>query len=105
IINQTLIDHAVEGEVAHSKKGPTVTRHEISLEPGVPVKRITAIQDNIMMNLSAKSLRIEAPIPGKPYVGIEVPNDETEIVSFGNVVDTKEFLEDHENPLKVALGM
>lgn len=105
IINQTLIDHAVEGEVAHSKKGPTVTRHEISLEPGVPVKRITAIQDNIMMNLSAKSLRIEAPIPGKPYVGIEVPNDEAEIVSFGNVVDTKEFLEDHENPLKVALGM
>src|SRR5690554_2043580 len=103
-INQTLIDHAVEGEVAQSKKGPTVTRHEISLEPGVPVKRITGLQDNLMMNLAAKTLRIEAPIPGKPFVGIEVPNKIADIVSFGNVVDTDEFLEDHKHPLKVALG-
>lgn len=103
-INQTLIDHAVEGEVAQSKKGPTVTRHEISLEPGVPVKRITSLQDNLMMNLAAKTLRIEAPIPGKPFVGIEVPNKIADIVSFGNVVDTDEFLEDHKHPLKVALG-
>ncbi len=104
IINQTFVDHAVEGEVANSKKGPTVTRHEISLEPGVPVKRVTAIQDNIMMNLAAKTLRIEAPIPGKPFVGIEVPNKVADIVSFGNVVDTDEFLTDHDHPLKVALG-
>lgn len=104
IINRTLADHAVEGEVAHSKKGPTVTRHEISLEPGVPVKRITGLQDNLMMNLAAKTLRIEAPIPGKPFVGIEVPNKIADIVSFGNVVDTDEFLEDHKHPLKVALG-
>lgn len=104
MINRTLSDHAVEGVVANSKKGPTVTRHEISLEPGVPVKRITGIHDNIMMNLAAKSLRIEAPIPGKPFVGIEVPNFKTDIVSFGNVVDTEEFLNDHEHPLKVALG-
>src|SRR5690606_34353616 len=104
-INQTLIDHAVEGEVAQSKKGPTVTRHEISLETGVPVKRITSLQDNLMMNLAAKTLRIEAPIPGKPFVGIEVPNKIADIVSFGNVVDTDEFLEDHKHPLKVALGV
>lgn len=104
VINQTFVDHAVEGEVANSKKGPTVTRHEISLEPGVPVKRVTAIQDNIMMNLAAKTLRIEAPIPGKPFVGIEVPNKIADIVSFGNVVDTDEFLNDHDHPLKVALG-
>lgn len=104
VINQTFMDHSVEGEVAQSKKGPTVTRHEISLEPGVPVKRVTNIQDNLMMSLAAKTLRIEAPIPGKPYVGIEVPNKVAEIVSFGNVVDTKEFLEDHDHPLKVALG-
>jgi len=103
-INQTLKDHAVEGEVAHSKKGPTVTRHEISLEPGVPVKRVTGLQDNLMMSLAAKTLRIEAPIPGKPYVGIEVPNKIADIVSFGNVVDTDEFLQDHKHPLKVALG-
>ena len=103
-INQTLIDHAVEGVVAQSKKGPTVTRHEIALEPGVPVKRVTGLQDNLMMSLSAKTLRIEAPIPGKPFVGIEVPNKIADIVSFGNVVDTAEFLEDHKHPLKVALG-
>jgi S-DNA-T family DNA segregation ATPase FtsK/SpoIIIE len=103
-INKTLSDHVVEGVVANSKKGPTVTRHEISLEPGVPVKLVTRLQDNLMMSLSAKSLRIEAPIPGKPFVGIEVPNKIADIVSFGNVVDTDEFLEDHKHPLKVALG-
>ncbi|WP_162163995.1 DNA translocase FtsK [Acholeplasma hippikon] len=104
MINRTFADHAVEGVVANSKKGPTVTRHEISLEPGVPVKRVTGIHDNIMMNLAAKSLRIEAPIPGKPFVGIEVPNFKTDIVSFGNVVDSEDFLNDHDHPLKVALG-
>lgn len=104
IINKTLRDHGVEGEVSSSKKGPTVTRYELSLEAGVPVKRVTTIQDNIMMNLAAKSVRIEAPIPGKPYVGIEVPNAVMDIVSFGNVVDTDEFLLDREHPLKVALG-
>lgn len=104
VINRTLQDHAVDGEVRGSKKGPTVTRYEIALKPGVNVKRVIAIQDNLMMNLAAKSLRIEAPIPGKPYVGIEVANKVAEIVSFGNVVDRKAFLDDHENPLKVALG-
>lgn len=104
-INRTLEDHGVEGRVTGSTKGPTVTRYEIALEPGVNVKRVLAIQDNLMMNLAATSIRIEAPIPGKSYVGIEVANKETEIVAFGNVVDQKEFLEDHDHPLKVALGV
>jgi len=105
VINSTLVQFGIEGQVFGSKKGPTVTRYEIALEPGVNVKRITNISDNLMMNLSAKSLRIEAPIPGKPYVGLEVPNVKAEIVAFGNVVDTKEFLEDFDHPLKVALGV
>ncbi len=105
IINQTLEEFGVEGKVSASKKGPTVTRYEIALEPGVNVKRILSIQDNLMMSLASKSVRIEAPIPGKPYVGLEVPNVKPEIVAFGNVVDTKEFLEDFEHPLKVALGI
>lgn len=105
VINSTLVQFGIEGQVNGSKKGPTVTRYEIALEPGVNVKRITNISDNLMMNLSAKSLRIEAPIPGKPYVGLEVPNVKAEIVAFGNVVDTKEFLEDMDHPLKVALGV
>ncbi|MDI6452591.1 DNA translocase FtsK [Peloplasma aerotolerans] len=105
VINATFEQFGIEAEVTDSRKGPTVTRYEVSLDPGVNVKRISGIQDNLMMNLSSQSIRIEAPIPGKPYVGIEVPNVKTEIVAFGNVVDTKEFLEDMEHPLKVALGV
>ena len=105
IINATLEQFGIEGKVSGSKKGPTVTRYEIGLEPGVNVKRVLGIQENLMMNLSSKSIRIEAPIPGKPYVGLEVPNVKQEIVAFGNVVDTKEFLEDLDHPLKVALGV
>ncbi len=105
VINATLQQFGIEGEVNGSVKGPTVTRYEIALEPGVNVKRILGIQDNLMMNLASKSLRIEAPIPGKPYVGLEVPNVKPEIVAFGNVVDTKEFLEDLDHPLKIALGV
>lgn len=104
IINRTLLNFGIEGSVINSKKGPTVTRHEISLEAGVNVKKVNNIQDNLMMDLAATSVRIEAPIPGKPYVGIEVPNVEKEIVSFGNIVDDPRFTEDN-HPLKVALGM
>jgi DNA segregation ATPase FtsK/SpoIIIE, S-DNA-T family len=104
IINQTLLDFSIEGMVFDSKKGPTVTRHEIALEPGVSVKKVNNIQDNLMMNLAATSVRIEAPIPGKPYVGIEVPNVEKETVAFGNIVDDDQFMLDLK-PLKVALGM
>lgn len=105
VINATLSQFGIEGSVSGSKKGPTVTRYEIALEPGVNVKRILNIEDNLMMNLASRSIRIEAPIPGKPYVGLEVPNVKPEIVAFGNVVDTKEFLEDTEHPLKIALGV
>ena len=105
IINNTLKDFGIEGEVFGSTKGPTVTRYEIRLNPGVNVNRVNSISDNLMMNLQARSLRIEAPIPGKPYVGVEVPNVNPEIVAFGNVVDSKEFLESHDKPLQVALGV
>jgi DNA segregation ATPase FtsK/SpoIIIE, S-DNA-T family len=104
VINATLEQFGIEGQVSGSRKGPTVTRYEIALEPGVNVKRVSNISDNLMMSLSSKSLRIEAPIPGKPYVGLEVPNVETEIVAFGNVVDTEEF-RNPDHPLKVALGV
>lgn len=104
IINRTLLNFGIDGSVINSKKGPTVTRHEISLEAGVNVKKVNNIQDNLMMDLAATSVRIEAPIPGKPYVGVEVPNVEKEIVSFGNIVDDQRFKED-EHPLKIALGM
>jgi len=105
VINATLQEFGIEGQVNSSKKGPTVTRYEIALEPGVNVKRISNISDNLMMNLASKSMRIEAPIPGKPYVGLEVPNVTPEIVAFGNVISNPKFLNDVEHPLKVALGV
>ena len=105
VINATLQQFGIEGKVKSSRKGPTVTRYEIALEPGVNVKRVSAISDNLMMSLASKSLRIEAPIPGKPYVGLEVPNKTPEIVAFGNVIDNPEFLNDKAHPLKVALGV
>ncbi len=105
IVNETLAQFNVPGKVKNITKGPTVTRHEIELEPGVNVKEVGRIRDNLMMNLSAKSLRIEAPIPGKPYVGLEIPNAVPEIVAFGNVIDNADFLNDHAHPLKIALGV
>jgi S-DNA-T family DNA segregation ATPase FtsK/SpoIIIE len=103
-LNTTLLDFNIEGQVIDSKKGPTVTRHEIALEPGVNVKKILNIQDNITMSLAATAVRIEAPIPGKPFVGVEVPNVKKDMVRFGNIVDDPQFL-DSDKPLQVALGM
>jgi len=104
-INDTLEDFSIEGEVIGSTKGPTVTRYEVALKPGINVNRINNIADNLMMNLQTRSLRIEAPIPGKPYVGLELANVETEIVAFGNVIDDERFLNSHDQPLKIALGV
>jgi DNA segregation ATPase FtsK/SpoIIIE, S-DNA-T family len=103
-LNTTLLDFNIEGQVIDSKKGPTVTRHEIALEPGVNVKKVLGIQDNITMSLAATSVRIEAPIPGKPFVGVEVPNEVKDMVRFGNIVDDPKFLKSNQ-PLQVALGM
>ncbi|HKL47859.1 MAG TPA: DNA translocase FtsK, partial [Candidatus Izemoplasmatales bacterium] len=74
VINETLFAFSIEGKVTNYTVGPTVTRYEVSLGSGVPTKKITGISDNLQMNLSAVSLRIEAPIPGKNTIGIEVPN-------------------------------
>ena len=104
IINRTLIEFEVSGHVVAFKKGPTVTRYEIKLEQGVLVKKVSNIEDNLKMNLSAKTIRIQAPIPGKPNVGIEVPNKKTEIVPFGNLcVDDK--FKYSEKKLLVGLGV
>ena len=104
IINNTLKAFNVDAYVIVKTKGPTVTRYELSLSPGINVNRINSISDNLQMNLKATSIRIEAPIPGKPYVGLEVPNVNPEIVAFGNVVNSIEFMSAKE-PLKVALGV
>lgn len=104
VINQTLLSFDIDGEVSAYTKGPTVTRYEVSLNPGVPIKKITSISDNIQMNLSALSLRIEAPIPGKNTVGIEVPNKIRESVFFGDIIDNVKFLQ-NPDPLYLAIGL
>ncbi|MBI9009608.1 MAG: DNA translocase FtsK [Tenericutes bacterium] len=104
VINQTMLSFGIEGEVSNYTKGPTVTRYEVSLGSGVPTKKITSISDNIQMSLSALSLRIEAPIPGKNTIGIEVPNKVRESVFFGDVIDNDYFL-NSEDPLLLAIGL
>jgi|GEM_PF-391026 len=105
VINDTLIHFGIDGACESAKKGPTVTRFEIALKPGVNIKKVLTIKDNIQMNLAARSVRIEAPIPGKSFIGIEVPNTYPETVAFGNCVNNKEFSEDTDTPLKIALGV
>jgi len=104
IINQTMIAFDIAGEVTNFTKGPTVTRYEISLGAGVPTKKITSISDNIQMNLAALSIRIEAPIPGKTTIGIEVPNKVRESVFFGDVIDNPRFLQS-KDPLLLGIGL
>lgn len=102
IIDQTLQDFGIDGKVVRWTKGPTFSRYEVALEAGVQVRKVNQIYDNLQMNLGAKSLRIQAPIPGKTVVGIEVPNQKTEMVYFGDIIDQEFYSGD--NPLKVALG-
>ena len=104
IINQTMLSFGIAGEVTNYTKGPTVTRYEISLGSGVPTKKITSISDNIQMSLAAISIRIEAPIPGKNTIGIEVPNKVRESVFFGDVLDNDYFL-NSKDPLLLAIGL
>lgn len=102
IINQTLLDFDVSGEVVNYTKGPAFTRYEIMLQAGVKVNKITNIYDNLQMSLGARSIRIQAPIPGKNTVGIEVPNDKMDKVFFGEIVN-EEFIK-NKNKLMFALG-
>ena len=80
ILMQTLQDFRIGANVAEVAHGPTVTRYEVQLEPGILVKKIVALADNLAMSLAAIDVRVEAPIPGKAAIGIEVPNDVTEMV-------------------------
>ena len=102
IINDSLQAFGIDGEVITYTKGPAFTRYEIMLAQNVNVKKIMSIYDNIQMALRAKSLRIQAPIPGKNTVGIEVPNDTADIVKYGDIL-TDEYLNNNKN-LQIAVG-
>lgn len=103
-INETLEEFGILGNVTHYTRGPAVTQFEIQLDPGIKVQKVKNIQSNIQAALQAKSIRIEAPIPGKSTIGIEVPNPEKDCVYFGELLSNKQFLNDG-NPMNVVLGL
>ena len=84
-------------------KGPSVTRYELQPNPGVKVSRITNLSDDLALNLAAPAVRIEAPIPGKAAVGIEVPNKEIVIVTLREVIESNEF-NDFNSKVAFSLG-
>ena len=90
-IQQTLDDFGIAGHVTGFVSGPRVTRYEITLDPGINVKKVEQIQDNIRMALSATSIRVLAPIPGRPVVGVEVSNTRPEAVFMRSVMESEEW--------------
>ncbi|WP_312981590.1 FtsK/SpoIIIE family DNA translocase [Leuconostoc falkenbergense] len=101
LVHDTLQSFGVEAEVTSVSLGPTVTQYELKPGQGVKVNRIANLADDLALALAAKSIRIEAPIPGKPYVGIEVPNDTQATVGFRDMIEHAPF---DDNPLNVPLG-
>ena len=90
-LQQTLKTFGVGVTVTNVACGPAVTRYELTLEQGVKVSKITSLADDIKYALAAEEIRIEAPIPGKSAVGIEVPNKDNSIVCFRDIIDNEEF--------------
>ncbi|MCQ2378481.1 MAG: DUF87 domain-containing protein, partial [Victivallaceae bacterium] len=88
LLQKTLDDFAIAGHVSGYITGPRVTRFEITLDPGVNVKKVEQIQDNITMALSATSVRVLAPIPGRPVVGVEISNHRPEAVFMRSVIES-----------------
>ena len=102
-LQQTLDSFGVHAKVTNVSCGPSVTRYELMPEQGVKVKQIVALSDDIKLNLAAADIRIEAPIPGKSAVGIEVPNGENSTVMLRDLLETDEF-EKHKSNLAFAVG-
>jgi len=91
ILEETLACFGVKIKVTQVTQGPAITRYEAQPAPGVKVSKITNLADDIALSLASASVRIEAPIPGKSVVGIEVPNKEVAMVNFREVLETAEF--------------
>ncbi len=102
-LQSTLESFGVRVEMKNVSCGPTVTRYELQPAQGVKVSKITALTDDIKLSLAAADIRIEAPIPGKAAVGIEVPNTHNSVVMFRSLVENKEFME-HKSNIAIAVG-
>ncbi len=102
-LQKTLYSFGVSAKVENVSVGPAITRYELKPAEGVRVSKIANLADDIALNLAAESIRIEAPIPGKQAVGIEIPNKEKEVVLLREIIDTPEF-KDVEAKTAFALG-
>jgi S-DNA-T family DNA segregation ATPase FtsK/SpoIIIE len=101
LLEETLASFGISARVTHIERGPSVTRYELTPGTGVKVSAIKSLSDNIQLALAAQSVRIEAPIPGKSAVGIEVPNSAVSIVAIREILD---FLPKIEGKLSIGLG-
>ena len=102
-LQNTLKTFGVNVTVTDISQGPSVTRYELQPEPGVKVSRIVNLADDIKLNLAAADIRIEAPIPGKSAVGIEVPNKENSAVAFRDLIESKTY-KDFQSNIAFAVG-
>ncbi|MCI2062541.1 MAG: DNA translocase FtsK [Eubacteriaceae bacterium] len=103
LLEDTLRSFNVDAKVVNVVRGPAVTRYEIQPNVGVKVNSIVRLSDDIALNLRAKSIRIEAPIPGKAAIGIEVENEQREMVNIREILGSKEFI-NHKSKLAFAVG-
>ncbi|MCL5124661.1 MAG: DNA translocase FtsK [Deltaproteobacteria bacterium] len=103
ILEQKLADLGIKGQVVEIHPGPVITMYEITLAPGIPLRRVLNTSDDLAMALKSGSTRVVAPIPGKDTVGIEVPNLYREIVYFREIIESPVFKSSN-LPLKMALG-
>jgi S-DNA-T family DNA segregation ATPase FtsK/SpoIIIE len=102
-LQQTLKNFGVNVTITNVSCGPAVTRYELQPEMGVKVSKIVNLADDIKLNLAAADIRIEAPIPGKAAIGIEVPNKESAVVMFRELVESDDFV-NHKSPIAFAAG-
>lgn len=102
ILVKTLKSFNVNAQVINISRGPSVTRYELSIEDGIKVSKILGLSDNLALSLAANSIRIEAPIPGKSAVGIEIPNKEVKSVFLSEVIASEKF---QKFPSKVSFGL
>ena len=102
-LEDTLESFGISAKVTHYERGPVLTRYEVEPERGIRVSKITSLADDLAMSLAAVDVRVEAPIPGKSAIGIEVPNDVRSMVSLRGVMESPAF-RNHREGLPLALG-